>query len=102
MKLDAVTAVWTAYYDFHSAQKKYDASGALVATSQEAYDANLESHRHGLATITDPVNAERDLMGSRYMLIQDKAGRMISSSAASCTRNHARAGCPHPLNSSEH
>ncbi|HTR62567.1 MAG TPA: TolC family protein [Candidatus Binataceae bacterium] len=80
-ELDAVTAVWTAYYDFHSAQKKYEASEVLVSASQEAYDANLESHRHGLSTITDLVNAERDLMGARYTLIQNKAGLMISSSA---------------------
>jgi outer membrane protein TolC len=81
LELNAVTAVWTAYYDFHSAQKKYEASEALVAASQEAYDANLESHRQGLATITDLVNAERDLMGARYTLIQNKAGLMISSSS---------------------
>jgi outer membrane protein TolC len=81
LELNAVTAVWTAYYDFHSAQKKYEASQALVAASQEAYDANLDSHRHGLATITDLVNAERDLMGARYTLIQNKAAVMISSSA---------------------
>jgi outer membrane protein TolC len=80
-KLNVVTAVWTAYYDSRSAQKKYEASEALVAASQEAYDANLDSHRHGLATITDLVNAERDLMSARYTLIQNKAAVMISSSA---------------------
>jgi outer membrane protein TolC len=92
LELNAVTAVWTAYYDFHSAQKKHEASQALVAASEEAYDANLDSHRHGLATITDLVNAERDLMGARYTLIQNKAGLLISSSALA----HALGTTPAP------
>src|SRR5215469_2575619 len=90
LQLNAVTAVWTAYYDVHSAQKKYEASEALVAASQEAYDANLDSHRHGLATITDLVNAERDLMGARYTVIQNKAAVLITSSALV----HAVGGAP--------
>jgi outer membrane protein len=81
IQLNASTAVWTAYYDFRSARKKYEASEALVSASEESYDANLESHRRGLATITDLIGAERDLMGARYTLIQTKAGLLISSSA---------------------
>ena len=92
LELNAVAAVWTAYYDFYSAQKKYEASQALVAASEEAYDANLDSHRHGLATITDLVNAERDLMGARYVLIQNKAGLLITSS----TLIHALGTTPQP------
>jgi outer membrane protein len=80
-QLNASTAVWTAYYDFRSARKKYDASEALVSASEESYEANLESHRRGLATITDLIGAERDLMGARYTLIQTRAGLLISSSA---------------------
>jgi outer membrane protein len=81
MQLNASTAVWTAYYDFRSARKKYEASETLVTASEESYDANLESHRRGLATITDLIGAERDLMGTRYTLIQTEAGLLISSSA---------------------
>lgn len=81
LQLNAVTAVWTAYYDFSSAKKKYEAAVALESASGESYSANLESHRHGLATITDLINAERDLMAARYTLIQSKAGLLISSSA---------------------
>jgi outer membrane protein len=81
VQLNASTAVWTAYYDFRSARKKYEASETLVTASQESYDANFESHRRGLATITDLIGAERDLMAARYTLIQTKAGLLISSSA---------------------
>lgn len=80
-QLSASTAVWTAYYDFRSARKKYEASEALVTASEDSYEANLESHRRGLATITDLIGAERDLMGARYTLVQTRAGLLISSSA---------------------
>ncbi|MGA7633276.1 MAG: TolC family protein [Terriglobales bacterium] len=81
LELDVVASVWRAYYDFLSAKKKYDASVALLAASQESYSSNLESHRHGLATITDLIGAERDLMAARYPLVQSKADFLVSSSA---------------------
>jgi outer membrane protein TolC len=81
LKLDVATAVRTTYYDFLSAQKKYDASVALVTASEESFNANLESHRQGLAMITDLVGAERDLMTARYTLVQNKAELLITSSA---------------------
>jgi outer membrane protein len=81
LELDVVASVWRAYYDFLSAKKKYDASVALLAASQESYSSNLESHRHGLATITDLIGAERDLMAARYTLVQSKADLLVSSSA---------------------
>jgi outer membrane protein len=80
LELDVVATVWRAYYDFISAQKKYNASEALVAASEESYNANLESHRHGLATITDLIGAERDLMAARYTLVQSRADLLVSSS----------------------
>jgi outer membrane protein len=81
LELDVVATVWRAYYDFRSAKKKYDASEALLAASEESYRANLESHRHGLATITDLIGAERDLMAARYTAVQNKADLLASSSA---------------------
>ena len=81
LQINAVAAVWTAYYDYLSAKKKRDASEALVSASEESYQANLQSHRHGLATITDLISAERDLMAARYTLIQSKADLLVSSSA---------------------
>lgn len=81
LQLEVLTTVWKAYYDFLSARKKRDASEALVAASEESFAANLESHRHGLATITDLIGAERDLMGARYALVQSKAEFLTSSSA---------------------
>lgn len=81
LELDATATVWRSYYDFLSAKKKYQASQALLHASQDAYDSNLESHRQGLATITDLIGAERDLMAARYTLIQSQADFLIASSA---------------------
>src|SRR5262249_11721995 len=81
LELDVVATVWRAYYDFLSAQKKYDAAEALLAASQESYNSNLASHRHGLATITDLISSERDLMAARYTLVQSQADLLVSSSA---------------------
>jgi outer membrane protein len=81
MEVAVLAAVWRAYYDFRSARKKYDASETLLAASQASYDSNLESHRHGLATITDLIAAERDLMAARYTLVQSKADFLVSSAA---------------------
>ncbi len=80
LELEVGATVWRAYYDFLSARKKYDASEALLEASQESYASNLESHRHGLATITDLITAERDLMAARYTLVQSKADFLVSSS----------------------
>ncbi len=84
-QLNVIAATWTAYYDFLSAKKRRDAAEALLNSSQESFDSNYESHRYGLATITDLITAERDLMSARYTLIQSKADLLISS----CNLLHA-------------
>jgi outer membrane protein TolC len=76
-----IATVWKDYYHFLSAKKKYAASQALVAASEQAYNANLESHRHGLATITDLIGTERDLMAARFTVVQSRADLLVSSCA---------------------
>jgi outer membrane protein len=85
VRLSVIAATWTAYYDFLSAKKKRDAAQTLLNSSEESFQANYESHRYGLATITDLITAERDLMSARYTLIQAKADLLISS----CNLLHA-------------
>lgn len=85
LQLNVIAATWTAYYDFLSAKKKRDAAQALLTASEESYAANFESHRYGLATITDLISAEKDVMSARYTLIQSKADLLISS----CNLVHA-------------
>ncbi|HEY2664458.1 MAG TPA: TolC family protein [Candidatus Binataceae bacterium] len=80
-ELDTIGQVWKSYYEFQSAMKKYQYAQALLAASQEAYDANIETYRQGLSTIVELLTADRDLANARYTLIQSKADLLISSAA---------------------
>jgi outer membrane protein len=80
-EVELMGVVWKSYYEFQSALKKYQYAQALLAASQEAYDANIETYKQGLSTIVELLTADRDLANARYTLIQSKADLLISSSA---------------------
>ena len=52
---------------------------ALLAASEEAYEATRESYGVGLSTIDDLLRAERDLAAARYTLIGSRAGLLATS-----------------------
>src|SRR5204863_9956951 len=64
-KEKAVREVWKAYNDSKVALARYRAAAALLAASEKAWDATLESYRHGLATFPDVREAERNLARAR-------------------------------------
>jgi outer membrane protein TolC len=72
-ELDAIAEVWRAYYDYRAAVRKLDFAAALLAASQDAYDANLKTYEVGLSNIVELLTAERDLANSRYTLVQSRA-----------------------------
>src|SRR5215470_13525806 len=57
----AAREVWKAYTDFRTALKKQDAAEKLVTASKSAFDAVLESYKHGLSTYPEVVSTERNL-----------------------------------------
>jgi len=61
----AVREVWKAYNDTRVALAKYEAAAALLAASEKAWDATLESYRNGLSTFPDIREAERNLARAR-------------------------------------
>jgi outer membrane protein len=79
--IDTIAQVWRAYFEFKSALKKYDYAKAILAASQDAYDANLEAYRQGLSTIVELLSAGNDLANARYTLIQSKADLLTASAA---------------------
>jgi outer membrane protein len=81
VEVSAIADVWRAYYEFEASQKKYDYAKALLAATQEAYDANLDTYRQGLVTIVDLLTAERDLASARYTIIQSAADLLTSSAS---------------------
>src|SRR6266478_1676152 len=58
----AVREVWKAYDDTKVALVKHQAAAALLAASEKAWAATLESYQHGLATFPDVRESERRLV----------------------------------------
>src|SRR5262249_7096316 len=68
----AVREVWKAYDNTKVALVKYQAAAALLAASEKAWAATLESYQHGLATFPDVRESERNLARARTL---DQAAR---------------------------
>src|SRR5262249_38977049 len=63
----AVREVWKAYDDTKVALAKHQAAAALLAASDKAWTATLESYQHGLATFPDVRESERSLAQARTL-----------------------------------
>jgi outer membrane protein TolC len=63
----AVREVWKAYDDTKVALVKHRAAAALLAASDKAWAATLESYKHGLVTFPDVREAERNLARARTL-----------------------------------
>ncbi|MGA9722442.1 MAG: TolC family protein [Candidatus Binatus sp.] len=81
LEVDAISSVWRAYYEFQTALSRYEYAKALLAASQESYDANLDTYRQGLSTIVELLTADRDLANARYTIVQSRADLLTSSAA---------------------
>ena len=82
LELRTIREVWKAYADVKTALRKHEYALALLAASQEAYEATLESYRSaGLASLLDLLAAERDLARARTTEIQSRADLLTSPAA---------------------
>lgn len=82
LELRTLREVWKAYADVKTALEKRDFARALLAASEEAYAASLESYRvAGLATVLDLLAAQRDLARARFTEIQSRADLLQASAA---------------------
>jgi len=68
----AVREVWKAYNDTKVALAKHHAAVALLAASEKAWAATLESYQRGLAAFPDVRESERNLARARTL---DQASR---------------------------
>ena len=80
LELEATNQVWSVYYDYKAAYRKYEYGVALLEASDEAYEATRESFDVGLSTIDDLLRAESDLASARYTLIGARS-ELLSTSA---------------------
>ncbi len=68
-ELAASADVWTKYYAFNTAVRKYAFSQAFFQTAQESYNLALESYNEGLKSILDLLQSQSDLSSARSQLI---------------------------------
>jgi outer membrane protein len=80
-EISTIADMWHAYFQVDSSRSKYAFAQSLLSSSQESYDANLETYRQGLSTIVELLTAERDLANARYTFINSKA-QLLTAYAA--------------------
>ena len=73
--------VWKAYTDFKTALHKQESATEFFTAAQSAFDATLESYRHGLGTYVDLSNAQRNLDAARSIVVDTRAAIFTSSTA---------------------
>ena len=78
-QLGTIAEVWRAYYDYRAAVRKLEFAQALLAASQEAYDANLKTYEAGLSTIVDLLTAERDLANARFTIVEARSNVLTTA-----------------------
>jgi len=81
LQLETLRSVWKTYADVKVALLQYDFAVALLAASEDAYEAALEGYRSGLADIVELLSGERDLAQARSIAIQSRAELLRSAAA---------------------
>src|SRR5262245_9356943 len=81
LQLETLRTVWKSYADVQVALLQVDFADALLAASQDAYDAAFTSYTAGLANILDLLAAERDLARARMTRIDSRADLLNSAAA---------------------
>lgn len=81
LQLKAVRQVWKSYVDVKTALVQYEAAQALLAASQNAYDANTTKYQNGLGTLIDLLDAERELARARTTIVESRAALLNSAAA---------------------
>lgn len=80
IRIQAIGEVWDSYNDYLAAQRQFVFGEALLASSQEAYEAMLAAYEVGLATITELIASEKDLAASMAILVETRA-KLLQSAA---------------------
>ncbi|MEJ0090305.1 MAG: TolC family protein [Limisphaerales bacterium] len=81
LQLKAMREVWKSYVDVKTALVQYEAAQALLAASQDSYDANITKYENGLGTLIDLLAAERELAHARTSIVESRA-ELLDAAAA--------------------
>jgi outer membrane protein len=91
LQLKAMREVWKSYVDVKTALVQYEAAQALLAASQDAYDANTTKYENGLGTLIDLLAAERELASARTAVVESRAELLDSAAALAFAAGDASA-----------
>lgn len=70
--------VWAAYSNVQTTLERQGAADALLAASQQSYDATLAAFKYGVKSLLDVVSAERVLAQARTAQVQTQAEVLTS------------------------
>jgi outer membrane protein len=76
-----VSEIWQAYTDCKTALRKQESAAKLLQAAQSAFDATLESYRHGLSTYVDVANAQRNLTTAQSVVVDTRAAIFTTTAA---------------------
>lgn len=79
LRLQAIGETWDAYFRVDVAAKQYEYGKALVVASEDAFESVKQSYEMGLATITELVEAEKDLQQARSTLVATRADLLVAA-----------------------
>jgi len=77
-ELEASQEVWTTYYNFKTAGRKFEYSESYYESSKVAYDLAFESYKEGLKDILYLLDAQAKLSDSRSKLVDSKKDVFVS------------------------
>jgi outer membrane protein len=77
-ELEASTEVWTKYFNFKTAEKKYVFSKAFFDTSRTSYELATDGYKAGLKSILDLLQAQSQLSSARSKMISSRESLFVS------------------------
>ena len=91
----AVSEIWQAYTDCKTALRKQESAAKLLTAAQSAFDATLESYRHGLSTYVDVANAQRNLTTAQSVVVDTRSAIFTTSAALALSVGDLDRPAPH-------
>lgn len=79
--LAALREVWRSYADVRTGLRQQEFAAALLAASQDAYDAALASYQTGLGSALDLLAAQRDLANAQATFVDSRAALLTSAAS---------------------
>lgn len=77
-ELKASADVWTKYFNFKTAERKYVFSKTFLSTSKTSYELAADSYRAGLKSILDLLQAQSQLSDARSKMIASREDVFVS------------------------